>query len=101
MPARAASAGGVRGAEACERTGDQNCRKKILHVFSLDSGSHHAAPQKSQNPVIRQCLMFANAEARVATLVRRAECGMNAVCRIFPAVASTRKSGARKTIHHA
>ena len=36
-------AGGVRGAEACERTGDQNCCKKILHVFSLDSGSHHAA----------------------------------------------------------
>ena len=48
VPTRAASSGGVRGAKACERAGDQNCRKKILHAFSHDSGSHHTAPQKSQ-----------------------------------------------------
>ncbi len=34
MPAGAASASGIRGAEACERTGDQNCCEKVLHVFS-------------------------------------------------------------------
>jgi hypothetical protein len=35
MPAGAASACGIRGAEACERAGDQNCCcEKVLHVLS-------------------------------------------------------------------
>jgi hypothetical protein len=36
MPAGAASARGIRGAEACERAGDQNCCcEKVLHVLCL------------------------------------------------------------------
>jgi hypothetical protein len=41
MPAGAASARGIRGAEACERPGDQNCScEKVLHVLS------HLGPQR-------------------------------------------------------
>ena len=40
MEAGAASAGGVRGAKTRERAGNQNCREKRLHVFSLHSGPH-------------------------------------------------------------
>jgi hypothetical protein len=40
MEAGAASAGGVRGAKTRERAGNQNCREKRLHVFSLHFGPH-------------------------------------------------------------
>jgi hypothetical protein len=46
MKAGAASARGIRCAEACERAGDQNCCEKVLHVFSrfLAAGRHGLYP---------------------------------------------------------
>jgi len=45
MESRAASAGGVRGAEARDGACQQNCCEKVFHVFSFIFGPHRATPQ--------------------------------------------------------
>jgi hypothetical protein len=40
MEARAASLGGIRGAEARDGAGNQGCCEKVLHLFFLCVGPH-------------------------------------------------------------
>jgi hypothetical protein len=68
MEAGAASAGGVRGAEASERTGNQNCCEKGLHVSSV---RFDTAPRRR---TMIQAVRFGNGEYWRP----RPECAMNA-----------------------
>jgi hypothetical protein len=62
MKAGAASAGGIRGAKACDCAGNQNCCEKGLHVSSVLLG-RTAAPDHDSSRVIRH-LNFYNMSKR-------------------------------------
>jgi hypothetical protein len=57
MEAGAASAGGIGGAKASERAGNQNCCEKGLHVSSV-CWAAPAAPDHDSSRVIRHVNIF-------------------------------------------